>query len=377
MMPDVDDQLSQAIDESASRDHGDPRATARRSLLGTSLPITVAVGLVLVVVASVTLLGWSPRHGSGPPSATTPSPARSSPFAILQPGQFVGLIPPPIGEKQYAWILTANGQPVRRLTHALSVVGLTGDMMQVLILQYPQALNLQSPDRDGRCVADPPYALVSLADGSVTAPFPGRSDVSGMAIGGQLVAGLSTPVTADKKGCQRPPQLLVRNLLTGTVGTYRLPRIVGRAPVVSAVSPDGRWVVLDNLDHPDHQVFYLAHLDAGTVGLTNMPTEPGCASTSFSAYPATNVLTVARACARTRTMTITSYDPDTLVATGTQTIADPPGAAVTFVSITWSRDGAQALVEAIQDNSTRPRNIYLLQSGRLTTITTTAYGLTW
>jgi len=91
MMPDVDDQLSQAIDESASRDHGDPRATARRSLLGTSLPITVAVGLVLVVVASVTLLGWSPRHGSGPPSATTPSPARSSPFAILQPGQFVGL----------------------------------------------------------------------------------------------------------------------------------------------------------------------------------------------------------------------------------------------------------------------------------------------
>jgi hypothetical protein len=68
----------------------------------------------------------------------------------------VGLIPPPIGEKQYAWILTANGQPVRRLTHALSVVGLTGDMMQVLILQYPQALNLQSPDRDGRCVADPP-----------------------------------------------------------------------------------------------------------------------------------------------------------------------------------------------------------------------------
>jgi len=289
----------------------------------------------------------------------------------------VGLIPPPIEEKQYAWILTANGQPVRRLTHALSVVGLTGDMMQVLILQYPQALNLQSPDRDGRCVADPPYALVSLADGSVTAPFPGRSDVSGMAIGGQLVAGLSTPVTADKKGCQRPPQLLVRNLVTGTVATYRLPRIVGRAPVVSAVSPDGRWVVLDNLDHPDHQVFYLAHLDAGTVRLTNMPTEPGCASTSFSAYPATNVLTVARACARTRTMTITSYDPDTLVATGTQTIADPPGAAVTFVSITWSRDGAQALVEAIQDNSTRPRNIYLLQSGRLTTITTTAYGLTW
>src|SRR6478672_10218434 len=133
MMPDVDDQLSQAIGESASRDQGDTRATGRRSLLrlGTSLPITVAVGLVLVVVASVTLLGWSPKHGSRPPSATTPSPARSIPSAILQPGEFVGLIPPPVGEKQYAWVLTANGQPVRRLTHALSVVGLTGDMMQV------------------------------------------------------------------------------------------------------------------------------------------------------------------------------------------------------------------------------------------------------
>jgi hypothetical protein len=126
----------------------------------------------------------------------------------------VGLIPPPVGEKQYAWIVTASGQPARRLTHALGVVGLTSDKTQALILQYPQASILQSPDNNGICVADPPYALVSLADGSVTAPFPGRSDVFGMAIGGQLVAGLSTPVTADKKGCQRSPQLLVRNLLT-------------------------------------------------------------------------------------------------------------------------------------------------------------------
>ena len=102
---------------------------------------------------------------------------------------------------------------------------------------------------------------------------------------------------------------------------------------------------LRNSDHPDHQVFYLAHLDAGTVRLTSMPTEPGCTSTSFSAYPATNVLTVARACARTRT----SYDPDTLVATGRQTIADPPGAAVTFIAVSWARDGTQALVEAIHD----------------------------
>jgi hypothetical protein len=173
-----------------------------------------------------------------------------------------------------------------------------------------------------------------------------------MAIGGQLVAGLSTPVTADKKGCQRPPQLLVRNLLTGTVATYRLPKIVGRAPAVSAVSPDGGWVVLDNLDQPDHQVFYVADLDSGTAHLIRVPTDPRCTATSFSAYPGTNELRVARVCARS--MTITSYDRSTLVATGTQTIADPPGAAVTFVSITWSRNGAQALVEAIQDNSTRP-----------------------
>ena len=385
MLPDVDDQLSQAIGESASRDQDDTRATARRSLLrlGTSLPITVAVGLVLVVVASATLLGWSPKHGSRPPSATTPSPARSIPSAILQPGQFVGLIPPPVGGEQYAWIVTASGQPVRRLTHALGVVGLTSDKTQALILQYPQAPILQSPDNNGICVADPPYALVSLADGSVTAPFPGRSDVFGMAIGGHMVAGLSTPATANKRGCQPPPQLLMRNLLTGTVATYGLPKIVGRAPAVSAVSPNGRWVVLDNLDHPDHQVFYLAHLDAGTVRLTNMPTEPGCASTSFSAYPATNVLTVARACARTRTMTMTSYDPDTLVATGRKTITDPPGAAVTFIAITWARDGTQALVEAIHDKvadesaEASGPSMYTLQSGRLTTVTTTAYGLTW
>ena len=75
--------------------------------------------------------------------------------------------------------------------------------------------------------------------------------------------------------------------------------------------------------------------------------------------------------------------PDTLVATGTQTIADPPGAAVTFVSITWSRNGAQALVEAIHDKvadesaEASGASIYTLQSGRLTTVTTTAYGLTW
>jgi hypothetical protein len=82
-------------------------------------------------------------------------------------------------------------------------------------------------------------------------------------------------------------------------------------------------------------------------------------------------------------MTITSYDPDTLVATGKQTIADPPGAAVTFVAIAWARDGAQALVEAIHDEvpgesaEASGPSIYTLQNGRLTTITTTADGATW
>jgi len=333
------------------------------------------VGLVLVVVAAVTLLGWLRTTHSGPQSATPPPPSAGvSPSASLQPGQFVGLIPPPRGEKQYAWILTARGQPARRLTPALGVVALTGDKTQALIQQYGI----------GSCVAER-YALVSLADGSLTAPFPGRSGISGVAIGGHMVAGISIPIvaskpTADGYWCEQrqQPQLVLQNLRTGTVATYRLPdHVLGWRPDVTAVSPDGRWVVVGDSDHPDHQLFYLAHLDAGTVRLTSMPTEPGCTSTSFSAYPATNMLTVARACARTRTMTITSYDPDTLVATGTQTIADPPGAAVTFISITWSRIGAQALVEAIHDNSTQPRNIYLLQSSRLTTITTTAYGLTW
>jgi hypothetical protein len=206
-----------------------------------------------------------------------------------------------------------------------------------------------------------------------------------MAIGGQMVAGISIPIAASKPvadgyWCEgrQPPQLVLRDLRTGTVVTYRLPdRVVGRRPDVTAVSPDGRWVVLRDSYHPDHQVFYLAHLDAGVVRLTSMPTEPGCTPTSFSAYPATNMLTVARACARTRTMTVTSYDPDTLVATGSQTIADPPGAAVTFVAIAWARDGTQALVEAIHDNSTSGPSIYTLQNGRLTTITTTADGATW
>ena len=343
--------------------------------------MAVTVGLVLVVVAAVTLLGWLRTTRSGPQSAAPPPPpAAVSPAAILQPGQFVGVIFPPRGEKQYAWIMSADGRPVRRLAQALRPVGLTGDKTQVMIQQYGI----------GRCVGEL-YALVSLADGSLTAAFPGRSDISGMAIGGQMVAGISIPIAAGKpiaagNGCvlQPPPQLVLRDLRTGTVATYHLPgRVVGRRPDVTAVSPDGRWVVLRDSDHPDHQVFYLAHLDAGTVRLTSMPTEAGCTPTSFSAYPATNVLTVARACARTRTMTVTSYDPDTLVATDRQTIADPPGAAVTFVAIAWARDGTRALVEAIHDKvadesaEASGPSIYTLQNGRLTTITTTAYGVTW
>ena len=82
-------------------------------------------------------------------------------------------------------------------------------------------------------------------------------------------------------------------------------------------------------------------------------------------------------------LTITSYDPDTLVATDRQTIADPHGATVTFVAISWARDGTRALVEAIHDQvadesaEASGPSIYTLQNGRLTTITTTAYGVTW
>jgi hypothetical protein len=354
-MPDLDHRLSEASGEIVRGDQGDSAVpgrtltgvSARRSRLrpGGTVPKTATVGLVLVVVAAVTLLGWLRTTRSGPQSAAPPPPpAAVSPAAILQPGQFVGVIFPPRGEKQYAWIMSADGRPVRRLAQALRPVGLTGDKTQVMIQQYGI----------GRCVGEL-YALVSLADGSLTAPFPGRSDISGMAIGGQMVAGISIPIAAGKpiaagNGCvlQPPPQLVLRDLRTGTVATYHLPgRVVGRRPDVTAVSPDGRWVVLRDSDHPDHQVFYLAHLDAGTVRLTSMPTEAGCTPTSFTAYPATNALTVARACPRS--MTITSYDPDTLVATDRQTIADPPGAAVTFVAIAWARDGTRALVEAIHD----------------------------
>jgi hypothetical protein len=388
-MPDLDDRISEASGEFARPDQSDlamPGQTstgvsARRSRLrpGGTVPMTATVGLVLVVIAAVTLLGWLRTTHSGPQSAVPPPSAAVSPAAILQPGQFVGVIPPSRGEKQYAWVMSADGQPVRRLTQALGPVGLTGDKTQALIQQYGIS----------GC-SGLPYALVSLADGSLTAPFPGRSDISGMAIGGHMVAGISIPVAASKPiadgyWCEgrQPPQLVLRNLRTGIVATYPLPQVLARRPDVTAVSPDGRWVVLRDSDHPDHQVFYLAHLDAGTVRLASMPAEPGCTSTSFNAYPATNVLTVARACARTRTMTITSYDPDTLVATGKQTIADPPGAAVTFVAIAWARDGAQALVEAIHDEvpgesaEASGPSIYTLQNGRLTTITTTADGATW
>ena len=389
-MPDLDDRLSEAFGEFSRPDLGDS-AVPGQTLTGVSarpsrfrpggtFPMIATVVLVLVVVAAVTVLGWLRTTHSGPRSAAPPPPPVAvSPAVILQPGQFVGVIFPPHGEKQYAWIMSADGRPVRRLAQALGPVGLTGDKTQVLIQQYGIS----------GC-AGQSYALVSLADGSLTAAFPGRSDVSGLAIGGQMVAGISIPVvaskpTADGYWCEglQPPQLLLRNLRTGTIATYRLPHVLGMTPDVTAVSPDGRWVVLRNSDHPDHQVFYLAHLDAGTVRLTSVPTEPGCTSTSFSAYPATNVLTVARACARTRTMTVTSYDPDTLVATGRQTIADPPGAAVTFVAIAWARDGTRALVEAIHDKvadesaEASGPSIYTLQNGRLTTMTTTAYGVTW
>jgi hypothetical protein len=35
-------------------------------------------------------------------------------------------------------------------------------------------------------------------------------------------------------------------------------------PLIEAVSPDGRWLVIDNASQPDHQVFSLVRLDSGT-----------------------------------------------------------------------------------------------------------------
>ena len=219
-MPDLDDRISEASGEFARPDQSDlamPGQTstgvsARRSRLrrGGTVPMTATVGLVLVVIAAVTLLGWLRTTHSGPQSAVPPPSPAVSPAAILQPGQFVGVIPPSRGEKQYAWVMSADGQPVRRLTQALGPVGLTGDKTQALIQQYGIS----------GC-SGLPYALVSLADGSLTAPFPGRSDISGMAIGGHMVAGISIPVAASKPiadgyWCEgwQPPRLVLRNLRT-------------------------------------------------------------------------------------------------------------------------------------------------------------------
>ena len=89
-MPDLDDRLSEASGEVARPEQGDSAVpgetstgvSARRSRFrpAGTLPMTVTVGLVLVVVAAVTPLGWLRTTRSGPQSATPPTafPAASS-----------------------------------------------------------------------------------------------------------------------------------------------------------------------------------------------------------------------------------------------------------------------------------------------------------
>jgi len=383
-MPDLDEQLSSAFEDFTARHGGfteiPPRTLralsrrGRRPRLGPTAAVAATVTVVLLVVGAVTFVGS--RTGRSPHGATTSATKPSLP-PILEPGQFLGLIYPGDQHRteQYVWVLGADGRPIKRLTRAIGVLGVTSDRRQALIEPSLSGTGGVSTLTCDRSIADPATAVLSLADGSLTSPFPDRPGVKATALGGQLVAGLGYPQPSDRQGCT-PPSLLVRDLVTGATNEYPLTSSPGFQPKVVAVSPDERWAVIDNLEHPDHQVFYRASLGAGTAQLTRLPSQPGCTQSAISAYPGTNDLTVTAACGRT--ITITTYDPDTLAVTRTEHIADPPGATVTFAGLSWNTDGSQALIEAIQDNTTHGgRGIYVWRNGTLTRIRTSAYGVKW
>lgn len=383
-MADVDEQLRDAFEDFAARYGGTtsipPRTvralsrSRRRLRFGPAVTMAAAVVTVLLVVGAVALVG-SRTHRSSP-AVTTPSPP-----PILQPGQFVGLIDP--GDKnrgqQYAWIFDADGHPSKRLARALGVLGVTWDRRQALIEQYPKSAG---NSHIGGCfphgVEGLPTAVLSLADGSLARPFPSQPGVEADVIGGHLVAGIVVREPSPAQGCA-PPRLLVGDLATGQTIGYRLtswPGISPRSrPRVVAISPDGHWAIIENVEHPDHLVFYFASLNAGSAHLTELPSAPGCTQSAFTAYPRTNDLTSTAACGRT--ITITTYRPDTLAVTRTEHISDPPGAAVTFAELAWNADGSQALVEAMADGTAPWRGIFVWRDGNLTRIATRAYGVVW
>jgi hypothetical protein len=383
-MPEVEERLSEAFQGFAARYGGDTsipprtlRALTRRRRLprfGPAVTVAAAVLAVLLVVGAVTVIESRTHHR---PQAAKSSASTPSLPPILQPGQFLGLIDPGDNKRteQYAWIFGADGQPIKRLTRAVGVLGVTSDRRQALIQQYaePRAGQTSGPQCGIPGQIGSPTALLSLADGSLASPFPGQPDVNADTLGGHLVAGIVIHKPSPTRHCQ-PPSLLVGDLATGQTTEYDLTSSVG-SPRVAAISPDGRWAVIDDLQRPDHQLFYLASLNAGTARLTELPSQPGCTQSAFSAHPTTNDLTITAACGRT--ITITTYNPDTLAVIHTEHIADPPGATVTFAALSWNADGSQALIEGIHDNSTSGPSAYIWLDGRLTPIATDAYDLVW
>src|SRR6266516_4404366 len=147
LMPEVEERLSEAFQDFAARHGGDtsipPRtlhALSRRRRLprsGPAVTVAAAVLAVLLVVGAVTVVESRTHHR---PQAAKSSASTPSPPPPLQPGQFLGLIYPGDHKRteQYAWILGSDGQPIKRLTRAVAVLGVTSDRRQALIQQYSQ-----------------------------------------------------------------------------------------------------------------------------------------------------------------------------------------------------------------------------------------------
>jgi hypothetical protein len=349
-------------------------AVARRRRAHRVRAMVSTVAVLIAVAAAVAGLLAVARPPPAQVPATTPGG--------LPAGQFVGLYPPPLNptarREQALWTLSvATGQPVRRLVTAEQLLGVTGDRRWALIT------NDRPAGRHG-CGDGSQATLVSLTSGRPQPAFPAGEDISSPAVGGQTVAGVVVPSGPEPGSCAPANATLVtRDLTSGKTVSYRTPgEVLPFGPRIAAVSPDGGWVVLDDITRPDHQVFTLARLHPATTTLTTTPVPAapaGCTTVGFSFRPPEDTLTLDTVCGRT--VLVTGYDPATLHRLDQTTIADPPGATVTFFDTVWDATGSAALVEGIRDaiggSTGGPQKIYILRQGRLTALNTPAYDVAW
>ncbi len=375
-MTDLDDRLRGEFERLSARyaggrepDRAVLAAVRRRRRRATAgLVSTAAVAVAAAVLGTTALV-----------AGTHPSPRPTPPAtAALPPDQFVGLLPParPATQTQYAWTFSVStGKPVRRLAPALTVDGLSGDRRWALVGR--DVANSHCVDRTS--------VLVSVATGEIRQPWPAGYMLTSSVIAGGVAAAIAAPPgqpPANEGNCPRLV-LLTYDLSSRQLHSYPLsgPLRGARAMInVVALSGDGRWAVLDNLERPDHQKFYLVRIDPERVDTSSIPLPPpaGCRLIAFDFRPPAAVLTSDSVCGRT--MRITGYDPATLRKVDQVSIPHPPGGAVTFFTAHWDRTGTEVLIEGLRDgdNTSEFRTIFTLRDGRLgPAIRTQAAFVTW